>query len=141
MDSYLGESLAQARFSMIALGLFAAMAMALACIGIFGVMSYSVSQRTKEIGIRMALGAQRSAVTQQIVKQGAILIGSAIFLGMVGSLALSRFLSGMVFEVTPSDPATFVVVSTGLAAVALTACYIPAHRASQVDPVIALKAE
>ncbi len=141
MDSYLGESLAQARFSMIALGLFAAMAMALACIGIFGVMSYSVSQRTKEIGIRMALGAQRSAVTQQIVKQGAILIGSAIFLGMVGSLALSRFLSGMVFEVTPSDPATFVVVSTGLAAVALAACYIPAHRASQVDPVIALKAE
>jgi putative ABC transport system permease protein len=141
MDSYFGDSLAQARFSMIALGLFAMLAVTLACVGIFGVMSYSVNQRVREIGIRMALGASGGTVTFRIVRQGAILVGIAIVLGVAGGLALSRFLSGMVFDISPTDPITFVFVSAGLAVVALTACYIPAHRASRVDPVIALKTE
>ena len=141
MDSYLSDSLAQARFAMIALGVFAAMALILACIGIFGVMSYSVSQRSKEIGIRMALGARSSSVTREIVLHGATLVAVAILLGLGGSLALSRVLEGMMFEVSPSDPSIFAIVSVGLGLVALSACYVPANRASKVDPVVTLKAD
>ncbi len=141
VESYLGETLAQARFSMLALGLFAGIALILASIGIYGVMSYSVSERTREIGIRMALGASAEAVTGNVVRKGLVLIGIALLVGVGGSLALSRFMQGMVFEIGTNDPVTIAGVSALLAVVAITACWIPARRAAKIDPVAALRRE
>jgi len=139
MESYLSDVMASARFSMLALGVFAGIAIVLACIGIFGVMSYTVNQRRREIGIRIALGARSTTVARHIVKQGSILIVTAIVIGTAGGLALSRFLQSMVFEVSPADPITFISVSLILAVVALSACCIPALRAGRVDPILALR--
>ena len=123
------------------LGLFAAMALVLAATGIFGVISYSVSQRNREIGIRMALGAQSENVLMQVLKEGARLAAIGLALGLAGSLAAMRLIATLLFRVKPADPLTFVVVAVILAGVTLAASYIPARRATRVDPMVALRYE
>jgi putative ABC transport system permease protein len=141
MDELLADSIALRRFSMLALGLLAALALTLAAVGIYGVMAYSVTQRTHEIGVRMALGAQSSDVLRLIVRQGLALAFIGIGTGTVAALALTRLLASLLFGVSTSDPLTFVVVPALLALVALFACLIPARRATKVDPIIALRYE
>jgi putative ABC transport system permease protein len=120
---------------------FAVLALALAGIGIYGVISYSVSKRAHDIGIRMALGARRGSVLGLVMKQGLrlALIGTA--LGLIGALVLTRFLSSFLYGVKPTDPLTFIAVSALLTAVALSATYLPARRATKVDPMVALRYE
>jgi predicted permease len=141
MDEILAISLASQRFSMILLGGFAILALILASLGIYGVVSYLVAQRTNEIGIRMALGAQRSDVLRMVIGQGAKMAFVGVALGMAAALGLTRLMSKMLFGVTPGDPLTFLGVAALLAGVALLACYIPARRATRVDPVVALRYE
>jgi ABC-type antimicrobial peptide transport system permease subunit len=121
------------------LGLFATAALLLAAMGIYGVLSYTVAQRTAEIGIRMALGAQRGAVLRSVVGQGMVLAAVGIVLGGVTAVAVTRVLSGMLFGITPTDPVVFASVAGMLAVVAALAAYIPARHASMVDPLIALR--
>jgi len=141
MEQVLSLSIAFQRFLMTLMTVFAGLALALAAVGIYGVISYSVSQRTHEVGVRMALGATRGIVLQMIVRQGLrlALIGTA--LGLLGALLLTRLLKSMLFGVKPTDPVTFVAVSILLAAVALLASYVPARRATKVDPMVALRYE
>jgi putative ABC transport system permease protein len=141
MDDVLGASVAQPRFSAQLLSAFAALALLLAAVGLYGLMAYSVTQRRTEIGIRMALGATREDVLKLILRQGSRLTLTGIGIGLVGSLAATRVLSSMLFAVTPKDPATFITVAFLLVAVALGACYIPARRAAKVDPMVALRYE
>ena len=141
MDEVVSNSVAQRRLTMLLLTIFAATALLLAAVGIYGVIAYNVTQRTQEIGIRMALGAQRSDVLGMVVRQALLLAVAGIVLGGAGALVLTRLMEGLLFQVTPGDPMTFVVVSSVLAAVALLASYIPGRRATRVDPVIALRAE
>jgi putative ABC transport system permease protein len=141
MQQRLSVSLAPRRFSMALLGVFALLALTLAAVGISGVISYSVSRRTHEIGIRMALGAEKPDVLRIVIGQGLKLAMTGVVIGIAGALALTRFLSSLVYGVTPTDPLTFVAVSLILIAVALLACYIPARRASKVDPMVALRYE
>ncbi len=134
-------SLAAQRFETLLTSLFAAAALLLGCLGIYGVVSYSVVRRTHEIGVRMALGAQKTDVLRRIFRQGmkSALFGLAI--GIIGALGFVRFLSSLLFEVKPTDPLTLIVVSLILTAVAALACYIPARRAMRVDPMVALRYE
>ena len=141
MSSLLAQSVAKARFTTVAFGLFAALALLLATIGLYGVMASATQQRTREIGIRMALGASGGTVRGMILKQGMRVVGPAILLGAVISVALAGVLRSMVFEVSPNDPGTFVLVAALLTATATLACWIPARRASAVDPVEAIRAE
>jgi len=141
MPEIIQASVAQPRFRTFLLGLFAAMALVLAATGIFGVISYSVSQRTREIGIRMALGAQSENVLMQVLKEGARLAAIGLALGLAGSLAAMRLIATLLFRVKPADPLTFVVVAVILAGVTLAASYIPARRATRVDPMVALRYE
>jgi predicted permease len=141
MDQVISESTAPRRFNLFLLVAFAALAVALAAIGIYGVISYSVAQRTHEIGIRMALGAQRGDVLRQVVGQGLLLIGAGVVIGIIGALALTRFLSSLLYSVEPTDPATFAAVSAILSGVGFLATYIPARRATKVDPMVALRYE
>ncbi|HEV7474607.1 MAG TPA: ABC transporter permease [Pyrinomonadaceae bacterium] len=141
MTKLLSESVAQPRFNTLLIGLFAGLAFVLSAIGIYGVINYDVTQRTGEIGVRMALGAQAGDVLRLILKQGLMLIFGGLLAGIGGAFALTRFLSGLLFGVTPTDAATFVTVSIALTIVALLACYIPARRATKVDPLIALRSE
>ena len=135
------ESLAQPRFAMLVLAAFGAIALLLACIGMYGVMSYAVAQRTQEIGIRMALGADRRNVFAVVIGQGARLAGLGIAIGFVAALATTRILASFLFGIGATDPLTFLEVSVVLAATAFVACYLPARRATRVDPLIALKTE
>jgi putative ABC transport system permease protein len=141
MDQRMAESLAQQRFYMLLLGAFAALAVILAGVGIYGVVAYTASQSTHEIGIRMALGGQRRDILRLIMAEGAKLTFVGILFGIVGALALTRVMAGMLFEVKPGDPTIFAGVAILLALVALAACYFPAHRATQVDPMVALRYE
>jgi putative ABC transport system permease protein len=141
MRQVLSEWNGRARFNTILLGLFAALATILAAVGIFGVMSYSVTLRTREIGLRMALGAQPGQVLRLILKQGLLLTLIGIAVGLAGALALTRVLSGLLFGVASTDPATFAAIVLLLTAVAGIACYLPARRATRVDPLLALSAE
>ena len=141
MDQRMAVSLAQQRFYMLLLGAFAALAVILAGVGIYGVVAYTASQSTHEIGIRMALGGQRRDVLRLIVAEGAKLTFLGILIGIVGALALTRVMAGLLFEVKPGDPAIFAAVAILVALVALAACYIPARRAAKVDPMVALRYE
>ena len=141
MDQILSNSLAQQRFTTFLLGMFAALALLLAAVGIYGVVSYGVSRRTQEIGIRMALGAQPSDVSRLIVRQGLRLALAGALIGLVGALVISRWIGSLLFEVKPTDPPTFIAVTLLLMGTALLACYIPGRRAMRVDPMIALRYE
>ena len=141
MEEYLAASVARPRFNSTLLSIFAAVALVLTIVGLYGVMSYSVAQRTNEIGIRLALGAQGRDVMMMIVKQGSRLILIGLAIGLVGAFWLTRFLASLLFGVTAKDPLTFVAVALLLALVALLACYVPAWRATKVDPMEALRCE
>jgi len=141
MDQLVGNSVAQSRFTALLLSCFAALALVLACIGIYGVMAYSVAQRTHEIGIRLALGAQRADVLRLVLGSGARLAGIGIVIGVVAALALTRLMSTLLYGVSARDPLTLVSVAALLGFIALLACYIPARRATRVDPILALRNE
>ena len=131
----------QPRFAMLLLASFAGLALLLATIGMYGVISYSVAQRTQEIGIRMALGAPRGNVFGMVLAQGARLAGLGIAIGLLAALAVTRLMTSFLYGVRPTDPLTFAAVSLLLAGVALLACYVPARRATRVDPMLALRYE
>jgi len=141
LDQYLASSVAEPKFSALLLGLFAGLALILSCIGLYGVMSYVVAQRTRELGIRMALGAQTRDVLKLVIRQGIrlTLLGAAI--GGAGAVALSRVIKSWLFGVSPTDPLTFAVAALLLAVVALLSCWIPARRATKVDPITVLRSE
>lgn len=139
VDDMLAGSTSRPRFTSVLVGIFAALALALAAIGIYGVISYSVSQRAHEIGIRMALGATRRDVFELVIGQGLALALAGIAIGLVASLALTRFLSSQLYGISATDPATYLTVSVLLAVIALIACYTPARRATKVDPIVALR--
>jgi len=141
MDQIISDSLAARRFSMILFGAFAALALALASVGIYGVISYLVSQRTQEIGIRLALGARRADVLRLVLTQGTKMAGLGVLIGLAASLLLTRLMAKMLYGVSPSDPLTFFAVAAILTLVALAASYIPARRAMRVDPIVALRYE
>jgi putative ABC transport system permease protein len=141
LSSRVDESLAPRRFTLSLLGIFASMALLLGAIGLYGVMAYHVSQRTREIGIRMALGAQRGNVGRLIVKQGITLALVAVAIGLAGSWALTRLMKSLLFEVSATDPISFITPPIVLTSIALLACYIPARRATKVDPLEALRTE
>jgi len=141
LEDYVAESLAARRFTLMLLGLFGGLALVLAAVGIYGVISYAVSLRTREFGIRMALGAARKDVLQMVLRQGLKLAATGLVLGIVASVVFTRFLTALLFQVKPADTMTTVAVLLMLAAVALLANYLPAHRASHVDPNVALRHE
>lgn len=139
MNQIISESLAARRFSMILLGTFAALALLLSSVGIYGVISYLVARRTQEIGIRMALGADHADVVRLVLRDGMKLAAVGVVIGIAGAFGLTRLMANMLYGISATDPITFVAVSLLLLLVALTACYIPARRAMKVDPVIALR--
>jgi putative ABC transport system permease protein len=141
MDHVVAEATGQSRFYMVLLGAFATVALVLAGVGIYGVMSYSVSRRTHEIGVRMALGAQGRDVLKLVVFQGIVQALAGVAVGLAGALALSRLMVGLLYGTRPTDPATFAAVVVVLSGVAIAASYIPARRAAKVDPMVALRYE
>ena len=141
LADYAAQSIAQPRLNAVLVGLFALITLLLAAAGIFGAMSYSVGQRTQEIGIRLALGAQRGDVLRLIIGQGMRLVVAGVFFGFIGVFAFTRLLQSLLFAVGATDLPTMLAVTTILAAVAFVACWLPAIRAAQVDPITALRAE
>jgi predicted permease len=141
MDERLSNSVAGRRFQMLLLGIFAGVGLVIATVGIYGIISYAVSQRTHEIGIRMALGAQASDVLRMVVWRGMSLALIGVALGLAAAFALTRVMKNLLFEVSPTDPATFALIALLLIVVALIASYIPARRATKVDPLQALRHE
>jgi putative ABC transport system permease protein len=141
LAAYVRASLAPARLGAILLGIFGLLGLGLAAVGVFSVVAYSVSQRTREIGIRMALGAQPGDVTRLVLKEGMIPVGIGISLGLGAGLALAQLVASLLYGVSATDPTTFVSVTLLLAAVAFLACYVPARRATKVDPLATLRCE
>jgi len=141
LDAIVSKSISQQRFYMLLLVVFASIALLLAAIGIFGVLSYAVSQRTREIGIRMALGASGRTVVSLIVRQAMLLVVCGVAAGTIAALFVSQTMTKMLFSVTPTDPVTFGAVAAVLVGVALLASYLPARKATRVDPIVALRAE
>jgi putative ABC transport system permease protein len=141
MEERFSRAVAPQRFNALVMAIFAGMAVVLAAVGVYGVMAYSMSRRTHEIGIRMALGAQQRDVIRLVLHRGAALSFVGIALGLAGALALTRFLSSLLYGITVRDPLTFVAVSLVLTVVALVASYVPARRAAKVDPMVALRHE
>jgi putative ABC transport system permease protein len=141
MDEYLASSVAAPRFNTTLLSIFASVALVLTIVGLYGVMSYSVAQRTSEIGIRMALGAQSSDVMKMVIRQGFKMVLIGLGIGLIVAFALMRIMASLLFGITTKDPITFGIVTCLLMLVALLACYLPARRATKVDPLIALKYE
>ena len=141
LDNLLADSVSPRRFSTFLLGVFAVLALVLAAMGIYGVMSYVVSLRTNEIGIRMALGAQPHDIRRLVIGRGAQLAVAGVLLGSVGAFALTKLISSLLYGIKPSDPFTFGAVAILLVSVALLACYVPARRAMRVDPMVALRCE
>jgi len=141
MDDAMQQAVSEPRFRTLLLTTFAGLALVLAAIGIYGVMSYAVTRRTREIGIRLSLGARRRDVLKLVMADGLTLGAVGIGLGLLGAVAGTRVLKTQLFEVTPTDPATFLILSIFLFLVASIACYVPAYRATRVDPLITLKYE
>ena len=141
MESLIGASVARARFNTLLLTVFAVVAWLLAAIGIYGVVAYAVAQRTHEIGIRIALGATAKAVLSQVLRQGMALAAIGVAIGLAGSLAVTRIMKTLLFEVSVTDPLTYVLIPLFLLAVAFAASYGPARRATKVDPMVALRYE
>jgi ABC-type antimicrobial peptide transport system permease subunit len=141
MNHYYKASMARASFTLVMLGIAGAMALILGAVGLYGVIAYSVSQRTREIGIRVALGADRRHVLSLVLNEGMLMILLGLAIGLAASFILTRFLASLLFGVSPTDPLTFASVALLLAAVALVACYVPASRALRVDPMLTLRHE
>jgi putative ABC transport system permease protein len=141
LESDASENVAAPRFRTLLFALFAILAVSLAMAGVYGVMAYAVGQRTSEIGLRIALGATPDAVLRQVLGQGLVLAGIGLILGLGGAAAATHMLTSMLFEVKPSDPSIYVGVAALLGAVALLASYVPARRASRIDPLEALRQE
>jgi ABC-type antimicrobial peptide transport system permease subunit len=139
MDDAFGEAVSRPRFLTMLLGVFAGLALVLAAVGTYGVLSYLVTQRQQEIGIRMALGADRSSVLALVFRQGLVLSALGLTAGLAGSFALGRFLRALLFNVQPTDPLTLGVVAGVIALVAASACLVPAWRAARVDPLVVLR--
>jgi putative ABC transport system permease protein len=141
MDELLDESLVQQRFRTWLISGFAALALLLSAIGLYALISYSVSQRTREIGVRVALGAQRSNVMGMVLREGLQLLMFGLLLGLVGAFSATRIMRSLLYSTSATDALSFVATSLTLVAVALLACYIPARRATKVDPMVALRYE
>ena len=141
LEQIVSDSLGRRKFALQVVGLFGILALLLAAVGIYGVISYSISQRTRDIGIRLALGASKGTILQWVLKQGLVLIAAGVAVGLIGAFVVTRLLRTMLFEVRPTDLVTYVGFALLLAAVALIACYIPARRATKVDPLVALRTE
>jgi ABC-type antimicrobial peptide transport system permease subunit len=141
MEAVVGTSIQQQNFNMLLLTIFGGIALLLAAIGIYGLMSYSVEQGTRDIGVRLALGAERGTILRMVVRRGMLLAGIGLAAGLAAAFAASRLLTRMLYGVKPGDPATYALVAGVLGGIALLACYLPARRATRVDPIIALRAE
>jgi ABC-type antimicrobial peptide transport system permease subunit len=141
LESRVANSIARTSFTMILLGVAAGVALLLGVVGVYGVISYAVSQRTRELGMRMALGARDTDVTRMVLRQGLALAAAGLAIGLALAYGVTRLMAGLLFGISPQDPTTFALVPAGLLAVALLASYLPARRAAQVDPMVALRAE
>jgi putative ABC transport system permease protein len=141
MDEVFGEAVSRPRLLANLLGIFAGLALLLAALGTYGILSYMVSERRREIGIRMALGAARQSVIRMVMGQGVAIAGAGLVAGLLGALAFNRVMATLLFGVAPTDPTTFLVVAATIIAVAVVACFLPAQRAAQVDPIVVLRDE
>jgi len=141
IESLLSASVAEPRFRTVLLGLFAALALLVAAVGIYGVLAFSVAERTQEFGIRVALGAQRGDVLSMVLREGLLVTAAGIVAGLLGAVILARAIQSLLFEVQPGDPVTLGLCAALFAAVSALACWIPARRATRVDPIVALRHE